>query len=166
LDPSNPEFWLIIFTQIVILVGLFGLIIPIFPGIVIIWLAVLGYGVLAGFGALGVVLFILLTLLMIAGITVDNVLMGVGARQGGASWRTIAVALIAGIAGTLLIPPVGGIIAAPAAVLLLEYQRVKDRDKAWQALLGLAKGWGLSFVARFIIGLIMMGLWWIWVFLG
>lgn len=166
MDPSSAQFWLFVFTQIFILVGLFGLIIPVFPGIVIIWLATLGYGILAGFGTIGVILFILQTLLMIAGVTVDNFLMGVGARQGGASWKTIAAALVAGVVGTLLVPPVGGIIAAPAAVLLLEYQRVRDRDQAWRALLGLAKGWGLSFVVRFLIGLAMMGVWWLWVLWG
>lgn len=36
-----------VLTAIVMLVGLFGLLIPIFPGIVVIWLAALGYGVVA-----------------------------------------------------------------------------------------------------------------------
>ena len=153
-------------TQVFILVGLFGLIIPVFPGIVIIWLATLGYGIVAGFNTLGIVLFVLLTLLMLAGVLVDNVLMSVGARKGGASWLSIAAGLVAGALGTLLFPPIGGIIAAPLAVFLLEFQRLRDRDKAFTALRGLATGWGLSFIARFIIGLVMMGVWWLWVWAG
>lgn len=153
-------------TQIFMLVGLFGLIVPVFPGIVIMWLAALGYGVASGFSTTGIVIFIFLTLLMIGGTLVDNLLMGMGARQGGASWLTIGVALVAGVIGTLILPPFGGIIAAPAAVLLLEFNRVRDWQKAWQALRGLAKGWGLSFVARFGIGVVIMVLWWIWAWLG
>lgn len=152
-------------TQIFMLVGLFGLVVPVFPGLVVMWLATLGYGVMAGFNTLGIVLFIILTLLMIAGSLADNVLMGVGARRGGAAWTTIAAALVAGVLGTLIFPPIGGLIAAPLIVLLLEYRRLGDMDKAWQALRGLATGWGLSFVARFGIGLLMMGLWWLWVWL-
>ena len=148
------------------LVGLFGLIIPVFPGIVIMWLASLGYGIARGFSTAGIVIFVILTLLMVGGTLVDNVLMGVGARKSGASWLTIGVALAAGVIGTLVFPPFGGIIAAPAAVLLLEFNRVGDWQKAWEALRGLARGWGLSFIARFGIGVVMMVLWWVWAWLG
>lgn len=148
------------------LVGLFGLIVPVFPGIVIMWLAALGYGVVSSFSTAGIVIFVILTLLMIGGTLVDNVLMGVGARKGGASWLTIGVALVAGVLGTFIFPPIGGLIAAPAAVLLLEFNRVRDWQKAWEALRGLATGWGISFLARFGIGAVMMVLWWVWVWIG
>jgi uncharacterized protein YqgC (DUF456 family) len=153
-------------TQLVILVGLFGLIIPIFPGVVVIWLAVLGYGIVKGFSTLGIALFVIISLLMLGGVTIDNVLMGVGARKGGASWLSIGASLVAGVAGTILWPPIGGLIAAPAAVLLLEYARLKSWEEAWRALKGLAAGWGASFVARFAIGVVMMVLWWLWVWKG
>ena len=152
-------FWLTLF---VMLVGLFGLIVPIFPGIVVIWLAGLGYGVVTGFNPLGIIIMVLLTLAMLAGVTVDNVLMGAGARRGGASWLAVAAAMIAGIAGTILFPPIGGLIASPLAVLLVEYLRGRDLGRAWQATRGLATGWGLSFLARFGIGVLMIVLWLVW----
>src|SRR3990172_6492428 len=73
-------------TLLFMLIGLVGLVIPIFPGILVIWLAALGYGVVTGFTTLGTILFVLITLLMLFGVTIDNILMGAGARQGGASW--------------------------------------------------------------------------------
>ncbi len=157
---------ILIVTQLIILVGLFGLIVPIFPGTVVIWLASLGYGVVTGFTPIGTGIFIGLTLLMLVSTVVDNLMMGLGARQQGASWLSIGVALLAGIIGTLALPPIGGILAAPAGVLLLEYARHKDWKKAWHALRGLATGWGLSFVMRFGIGVVMMVLWWLWVWKG
>jgi uncharacterized protein YqgC (DUF456 family) len=153
-------------TQVIMLVGLFGLIVPVFPGTVVIWLAALGYGVVTGFHTLGIVLFVIITILMLVGTLVDNLFMGAGARKGGASWTTIIVALLAGVLGTLLFPPIGGLIAAPLAILLLEYTRTGDMQQAWQALRGLATGLGLSFVVRFGIGVVMMILWWIWVWQG
>lgn len=149
-------------TLFVMLVGLFGLIVPIFPGIVVIWLAGLGYGVVNGFNLLGIIMMVLLTIAMLAGVTVDNVLMGAGARRGGASWLAVTTAMIAGIAGTILFPPIGGLIASPLAVLLVEYLRGRDLGKAWQATRGLATGWGLSFLARFGIGVLMIVLWLVW----
>lgn len=156
-------FWI---TQLLMLLGLLGLIVPLFPGLVVMWLAALGYGVVAGFNTLGVILFAVITLLMLSGSLVDNILMGAGARKGGASWGTIAVALLAGVAGTLLFPPIGGILAAPLAVLLLEYARQGDFKRAWRALGGLATGWGLSFILRLGLGFLIMIVWWLWVWQG
>lgn len=149
-------------TIIIMLVGLFGLIIPVFPGILVIWLAALIYGLLVGFNTLGIAIFALITLLMIAGSLIDNILMGVGARKGGASWISILLGTIAGVAGTLLLPPFGGLIASPLAVMLVELWRAREWHKAWIAVRGLAVGWGLSFVARFGIGVLMIGLWGVW----
>ena len=157
---------IIVLVQFIILVGLIGLVIPVFPGLVVIWAGALLYAIVTGFDTLAIVMFILITLLMIAGSTVDNIFMGAGARKGGASWLTIAVALFGAVVGTIIFPPIGGIIAAPLAVLILEFWRTREMKKAGSALVGLATGWGLSFLARFGIGVLMMILWWIWVWLG
>ena len=148
------------------LVGLFGSLVPFFPGLLIIWLAALGYGLIAGFGTLGTVLFILTTLLLVAGMLVDNLLAGYGAFQGGASWLSITVALLAFMAGTIFFPPLGGLIAAPLAVLLLEFVRKKNMRQAWLAVRGLAAGWGVSYAVRFVIGIVMILFWWLWVLKG
>ena len=148
------------------LVGLFGALVPFFPGLLIIWLAVLGYGLISGFGTLGIILFILITLLLVAGMFVDNLLSGYGAFKGGASWVSIGVALMAFAAGTIFFPPLGGLIAAPLVVLLVEFLRKKNLHQAWQAVRGLAAGWGVSYAVRFGIGIVMILFWWLWVLYG
>ncbi len=152
-------FWL---TLTFMLVGLIGLIIPIFPGITVIWLAALIYGLVTGFDILGVIMFLLISLGLLAGVSVDNILMGAGARQGGASWWTVGIGIVAGLAGTILLPPFGGFIAAPAAVFLVEFWRNKEWRSAWRATRGLALGCGLSFLVRVGIGALMIALWLIW----
>ncbi len=148
----------------VMLVGLFGLVIPIFPGGVVIWLAALVYGLFVGFDLAGGILFALITLLMIAIGLADNFLMGKKARDAGASWRAIILGLSAGILGTLIFPPLGGIIAAPLTLYVVEYIRLGEANKAFTITKGLILGWGWSFVVRFGLGLVMIGLWGIWVF--
>jgi uncharacterized protein YqgC (DUF456 family) len=159
-------FWLsttIMWTTLVImLVGLFGLIVPIFPGIAVIWLASLGYGVVTGFTTLGWVLFAVITVLFITGAVIDNVLMSAKAHQEGAAWSTLALGVMAGILGTIFFPPIGGLIAAPLTVLLIEYFRQDDFKKALLTLRGLAIGWGAAFVVRFLIGAAMIGIWLVW----
>ena len=68
-------------TLFFILVGLVGLIVPIFPGLIVIWVATLVYGIVAGFNTVGIILFVLLTILMIAGSMADNFLMAAGSRR-------------------------------------------------------------------------------------
>ena len=152
-------FWI---TLILMLAGLFGLVVPIFPGVTVIWLAALGYGVVTKFTPLGWLMFSLITLLMIGGVTIDNVLMGARASREGAAWSSLLSGYLAGILGTLIFPPFGGIIAGPLVILLLEVLRHHDFRKALASLRGLAIGWGASFVARFLIGLLMVGAWLVW----
>ncbi len=152
-------------TLVVMLVGLFGLVVPIFPGIVVIWLAALGYGLAAGFGGAGVWVFIVLTVLMVVGATIDNILMARGAHSGGAAWYSIVAALVAGLAGTYFFPPLGGLLAAPLVLLLVEYLRRRDAHAAWKAARGYLWGCGWAFVVRFGLGVVMIALWaafWAW----
>jgi uncharacterized protein len=144
------------------LVGMVGLIVPIYPGLVVMWLATLGYGIVTGFATRGILLFGLITVLMIAGSLVDNLLMGSAARKGGASWKSILAGFLAGIIGTLALPPIGGILAAPCVILILEFLRSRDWKKAWLATRGLAIGWGISYFIRLGIGVFILGLWLIW----
>ncbi len=152
-------------TALLMLVGLLGQIVPIFPGIVVIWVTALAYGVVTSFTPFGWVMFGLITVLMLIGTTIDNILMGAGARQGGASWASLGIMLVAGTLGTIFFPPFGGLIAMPLSVLLYEYYKQRDWRKAWRAVGGLASGWGLSFFVRFGISVVMVGLWLIWHFM-
>jgi uncharacterized protein YqgC (DUF456 family) len=148
------------------LLGLLVLVVPVLPGLIIMWLAALGYGIASGFSTLGIVVFVVISILVIGGSLVDNLLMGVGAKQGGASWWTILVALLAGLLGTLFLPPFGGFVLAPLAVLLLEYLRLRNLKEAWRSLRGLATGWGAAYFVRILMGLLVIGLWAFWVWQG
>ncbi len=156
---SGAIFWI---TLGFMVVGLFGLVVPIFPGILVIWLATLGYGVVTGFTALGWGMFALITVLMVAGSTIDNVLINASAHRQGASCLALVLATVGGIVGTIVFPPFGGLIAAPLVLLVVEYIRQQDFHQALASLRGMAVGLGASFVVRFLIGLAMIGVWLIW----
>ncbi len=149
-------------TLAAMLVGL--MVTPILPGLVIIWAASLVYGLAAGFGVLGWIMFALLTVLMVAGSVLDNVLMGASAHKEGAPWWAVILALLAAVVGSFLIPIpiIGGVFAALLVLFLIELARRKDARQALVSLKGMLIGWGWAFVFRFIIGLVMIGLWMIW----
>ncbi|HQE92239.1 MAG TPA: DUF456 domain-containing protein [Anaerolineae bacterium] len=144
------------------LVGLAGMVVPIFPGVTVIWALTLLYGLIFGFGGGGGWIFAVITVLTIIGCTIDNILMGGKARVNGAQWSSIAIAFVAGFVGSVFLTPLGGIAAALLGLYLAEYVRRKDRAESWRITKAMAIGWGWSFLARFSIGLVMIVLWAIW----
>jgi uncharacterized protein YqgC (DUF456 family) len=160
----EPTLELIIslFILLGMLVSLCGLIVPVFPGLVVIWVLALLYGIIGGFGMLGAVLFVIITVLAILGEISDNLLMSKKARQEGARWRSIALAYIAGVVCSIVFTPLIGIAAALGALFLAEYIFSRDYRKALAVTKGMAIGWGWAFVARFGVGLMMIALWAIW----
>lgn len=161
--------WLQTFTFISVLtamlVGLLGLIVPVYPGLLIIWLAGLVYGIMHGFSTLGIIILGAMTILLVGGEIVDNVMMAAGARTSGVPWKTIILAMLAGLLLTI-IHPLAGLAGAPLTLYLLEVRRLKDNKKALVSVRGLLIGWGLGFATRFGIGLMMILLWGIWVWKG
>jgi uncharacterized protein len=149
----------------VMVFGLFALLIPIIPGIIVIWLAALVYGIIAGFGTAGTVIFILLTLMMLGSIFLDEFIIGASSRAHGASWIAVLVAVVAGIIGTFILPPFGGLLGAILGIFVVEIIRVKDLRAALHSTRGVAIGCGGAVLAKMALGVVMIGMWLMWVFL-
>lgn len=150
-------------TALVMIGGVFSLFLFVIPGLSIIWLAALAYGLLAGFDLASTILFLIITLLMAFGNIVDQLFMGAKAKQSGASWKSVIFSMLAAFIGSLIFPPFGGIIAALAVLFVFEYLRLRDLHKASDSTGKMAIGCATAAVARFFIGLVMIGLWVVWV---
>ena len=157
--PAWLETSITVITGIVMFFGLIGLIVPIFPGLVIIWLAALGFGLISGFTTGGWVLFSIITLLAVVGSLADNVLMGAKALEYGASKRSILQTLLIAIGVSLSLSPIGGLLSAPVSLYLLEKNNGHTQEEAWAITRGLMTGWGWAFVVRFGLGIVMIVLW-------
>jgi uncharacterized protein YqgC (DUF456 family) len=149
----------------VMLFGLVSLVfLPILPGLVIIWAAALGYGVLGHFGSpASIIVMVVITLLMLAGSLIDNIFMGASARKTGASWVSVTVSLLAGVAGSFIWPPLGGILFSLVGLFAAEFLRLHNWRKALSSTRSMAIGCGWAVAARFIGGLVMIGLYLTWV---
>jgi len=153
-------------TFVFMLIGLAGLIIPIFPGIIIIWLSALVYAIfsiLAGtMTGWDWFLFVIITLLGILGTVVDNIILAAKLRQTGTPWKSIILAYVIGLVASLFFTPLVGLLLTPAALYLIEYRRLQDRSLAFGSTKAFLIGFGWTFVALFAIGSAMIGLWLIW----
>ena len=147
----------------VMLIGLFGLLTTIVPGLAIIWVSALVYFIVTGFSTGSIILMVVITVLTIVGSVLDNIVMGAKARQSGASWLAIGVALLAGVIGTLVFPPFGGLVAALLALFVMEYLRLRDPEQAFASARNMAAGCGWAVLLRFAIGTVMILMWGLYV---
>jgi uncharacterized protein YqgC (DUF456 family) len=164
--PFVGEFVLEWITLTFMLVGLFGMIIPIFPGILVIWLAALVYAVMeASLGRMDIwswLLFAMITILMVVGNFIDNVIMAHKLRETGTPWSSIAVGYLAGVISSLFLTPFAALLITPLALYLAEYRRLRSGREAIHSARSWLIGFSWSLIAMFGIGVLMVVLWLIW----
>lgn len=149
-------------TLIFMLAGLFGMLIPIFPGGIIIGLMAAIYGLFVGFSGWNLFFFIVIIILAIASALADNVIMGAKAHEAGGATRSILIAILASIIVSIFLTPLVGIIAAPFGLYAAEYARTRDRELSMKVTKALMLGFGWAFVVRFGLGIVQIVLWVFW----
>ena len=153
-------------TLLALVIGLLGLIVPVFPGLVIMWLGTLLYALIqnaaGNMSRIEWLLFGVITFLMIAGSIVDNLIIAYKMRDKYVPWSSILFAFAAGIVASIFFTPLIGLVAAPVGLFLAENRRLKNREAAIDSTKAYMVGWGWAFGARFLIGLTMIGFWMLW----
>jgi hypothetical protein len=154
------------FTLFALLVGLFGLVVPVFPGLTIMWFATLVYALIqakaGNMTGWDWFLFVIITLLMIGGNIVDNIIIAAKMRDKYIPWSSILIAFAAGILVSIFFTPLAGLVAAPLGLFITEMLRLKNRAEAINSTKAYMIGWGWAFGARLIIGIAMIGSWMLW----
>ena len=171
--PIDPQFWSEVILQTltlsVLIVGLLGLLIPVFPALVVMWLATLIYALIenaAGRMAwIDWLLFALITLLMLFGSVIDNIIIAQKMRGQSIPWSSIATAFVAGIIASVFLTPLIGMVASPLGLFGVEYLRLRDRKLAFTSAKTYMIAWGWSFAAVFGVGVLMILLWLLWAWL-
>lgn len=153
-------------TLLAMIVGLVGLLVPVFPGLVVMWLGTLAYAIIqnaaGNMTSWKWVLFGIVTLLMITGSIVDNLIIARKMRDKYVPWSSIAFAFLAGLVASIFFTPLIGLVAAPVGLYLAENRRLKNNEAAIDSTKAYMIGWGWAFAVRFLIGLAMIALWMIW----
>jgi uncharacterized protein YqgC (DUF456 family) len=148
--------------------GWAGLLVPVFPGLVVMWLATLVYALLQNAAGrmtwIDWTLFALISLLMVAGSIIDNIIIASKLRGQHVPWRSILFAFLAGLLASIFFTPVIGIAASPLALYAAESARLRDRDLGFRSARAYMIAWGWAFVAVFSVGALMILLWLLWAF--
>ncbi len=148
--------WILIILMFV--VGFAGMVLPILPGTLLVWGAVLLHGYYDGFTAVSPASFVLITLIALVTGTADLWLPLLGAKTGGASWQTLLAGVAGALVGTVVLPvPVlGTVVGYAAGLLLMEYRKQKDWNLALKTTLGGLAGVGIATLVKLGGGLIIL----------
>ncbi|MGI9594654.1 MAG: DUF456 family protein [Acidimicrobiales bacterium] len=158
----SPEAGWSLLAAIVMVIGLCGVVIPVLPGLALIWGTALIYGFAVGYDTAGIAAMFLLTGLLVASIVKGVIVPRRTAAGSGASGWAQLGGVVGAILGFFLIPVIGVIVGALVGVLVVEFFIKGNWADAWTATKGLAKGFGISALIDFGLGLMMIGVWTAW----
>jgi len=140
-------------------VGRVGVLLPVLPGLLLVWIAGLVWTVADGGGALRWSAFAVLTGLAAAGTAAKYLLAGRAARTGGAPRRTLLFGMVGAVAGFFLLPVFGLLIGGVGGIYLAERQRLADARYAWRSTLGVLRAIGVGVLIELVAAVAMILVW-------
>ncbi|MBK7896139.1 MAG: DUF456 domain-containing protein [Candidatus Promineifilaceae bacterium] len=141
------------FVILLLLLSLVGTLIPIIPGVLLMWLIIFIYALVDGFTAVSTASFIIISLIALITGTSDIWLTLFGTKKGGASVKSMLIGMAGAVVGSFIFPIIGTIAGYIGGLLLGEYWQHGDWETAKKAGIGGLAGWGIATVIQFIGGI-------------
>jgi uncharacterized protein YqgC (DUF456 family) len=143
---------------LVVVVGLVGILVPVLPGLLLIWAAVAVWSTERQ-DATGWVVLAVVTALALAGSALKYLLPGRRMRSEGVPTLTMAAGGALGLVGFFVVPVVGLFLGFVLGVYLAERRRLRQHDAAWASTVVALKAAGWSMLIELLTGLLMAGTW-------
>ena len=148
-----------ILAGVLIVIGIFGTVIPFIPGVIVSWAGVLIWSLFADRGDGRWVVLGIATVIALFGLIIRYTLPGRRLRRAGVSgWSQIAGGLL-GIVGFFVVPVVGLFLGFVLGVFLGELVRLRDARQAWPSTWHAVKAVGLSNVIEIGSSLFILVVW-------
>jgi uncharacterized protein len=153
------ELLLVLVGIVGILAGLYGVVVPVLPGLLLVWLGTAGTLLLHRADTTAWIVAGVLTVLFLIGTAATIVLPARTGRQGGASRRSFLLAAVGGVVGFFVLPVLGFLVGALAGLLLGEQQRLGDWGAARSSAWGVLRAYGIGVAIELVLGLTMAAIW-------
>lgn len=141
-----------------IVVGLVGIVVPVLPGLLLVWGAIAVWA-LVDASATGWALLAVATVLVALSQVVKYLVPGRRLRDAGVPTRSIVAGGVLGIVGFFVVPVVGLFVGFVGGVYLAELARLRRHDAAWPSTLHALKAAGLSILIELLTGLLLAAGW-------
>lgn len=152
------EIILFVIAVAVMLVGLAGVVLPLLPGIPIIFLAVIGYLAFVGFNQISIGVFITLAGLTVLSFVIDWLSTVYGVKRFGGTKLGMLGSLIGTVVGLLIANIPGLVIGAIFGAYAGEILAGKKSSEAWRAGFGGFFGLISGHIIKLVMGTVMIGL--------
>jgi uncharacterized protein YqgC (DUF456 family) len=154
------EPWLVTTCALAIVVGLVGIVVPILPGLLLSYGAVLAWAIFADAGWGKWLVLTLCTLWAVIGTVVKYAWPGQRMKKAGIPNWSMLAGVAGAIVGFFVIPFVGLIVGFVAGIWLAEWQRHNDPKLAWPSTVEALKATGLSMLIELAAG-VLIGVTWV-----
>jgi len=151
------EIVLFVSTLLIMLFGLIGSALPVIPGVPIIWVAALIYGLVTGFETIGLNYLLIFGILTAVSLVLDWVVNIYGAKKFGASKWGMVGAFLGMIVGMFVGALAGMIIGPFIGAVLFELLIGKTSGPALKAGFGTFVGFIVGVVMKFGLAVAMIG---------
>lgn len=139
--------------------GLVGVLVPVIPGLLLIWAAGLWWTIADGGGATRWTFLGLLTALLVVGTVAKYLLPARSAAARGAPASTLVVGALCAVVGFFVIPVVGVLVGGVLGIYLAEYRRLRDGGRAWTSTRAALIAIGVGLLIELTAGVLMVGAW-------
>jgi uncharacterized protein len=151
---------------VVMAVGAVGTIVPLLPGLALIWGAGLLYGLAEGFGGVGFAAFGVMTALAAGAAIAGWVVPQRRAAAAGASRASVWLGVVAAIVGFFVVPVVGLPLGGVLGIYVGENLRTRDPAAARATTRATIIGFGVAALVQLAAALAMIVVWIAWVLVG
>lgn len=144
---------------LLMLAGLAGVLLPVMPGLLLIWAAGLAWVLLDGQGSARWSVLAVMSALLVIGAVAKYALPARSALATGTPRSTLMFGAAGAVAGFILIPVIGLLIGGVAGLLLGEWRRLGDRAAAVRSTRGVLVAVGYGVLIELVAGLLMILTW-------
>jgi uncharacterized protein YqgC (DUF456 family) len=148
----------LVLVGVAILVGLVGVLLPVVPGLLLCWGAVLVWALVERSAAAWTVLA-LSSLLLATSQVVKYLVPGRRLRSAGVPWRSVAAGGALAVVGFFVIPVVGALAGFVGGVYGAERLRLRTHAAAWPSTVRALQAVGLSVLIELVAGLLIGTAW-------
>ncbi len=153
---TDTDIAVTIVAALAIVVGIFGTFIPFVPGLVLSWLGILLWAIVADGGPVKWLFFGIATFVAVLGTILKYLLPGRNMKRDGVTTRTMLAGAILGVIGFFVVPVIGLFLGFVLGVFLAEMASLHDAKLAWPATWTAVKAVGMSMLVEVVAGLLIL----------
>lgn len=148
----------IILALVLMAAGLVGIVLPVLPGLLLVWAGVLVWALDVqngvGWAVLGAG-----TALILLGVALEYLVPGRRMRRAGVRNSSLVVGVVLAVVAALVLPVAGALVGFPVGIYLAERVHRGSHRAAWAATVHALRAVGLNILIELMTALVVIALW-------